>query len=106
MSNLRGMFTIILNMSITASYVVIAVIFVRIFLRKAPKIFSYALWAVVLFRLVCPLSFTTAFSFLGVLIMWLSFVLMSRDMEMSCDESVLQRMGHDAKCGYSKCSHQ
>ena len=67
MSNLRGMFTTILNMSITASYVAIAVIFVRIFLRKAPKIFSYALWAVVLFRLVCPLSFTTAFSFLRVL---------------------------------------
>ncbi|MCK9267759.1 MAG: DUF5301 domain-containing protein, partial [Alkaliphilus sp.] len=101
MSNLRGMFTTILNMSITASYVAIAVIFVRIFLRKAPKIFSYALWAMVLFRLVCPLSFTTAFSLLRVLIMWLSFVLMSRDMEMSCDESVLQKMGYDAKRGYS-----
>jgi hypothetical protein len=36
-------------------------------LRKAPKIFSYALWAVVLFRLICPFSFTTAFSFLGLL---------------------------------------
>ena len=39
MSNLRGMFTIILNMSITASYVVIAVIFVRIFLKKPRKYF-------------------------------------------------------------------
>jgi len=33
--------------------------------------------------------------------MWLSFALMSRDMEMSCDESVLRRMGQDAKVGYS-----
>ena len=67
MSNLPGMFTTILNMSITASYVAIGVILVRILLRKAPKIFSYALWAVVLFRLVCPLSFSSAFSFLGLL---------------------------------------
>lgn len=67
MSNLQGMFTTILNMSITASYVAICVILVRILLRKAPKKFSYALWAVVLFRLVCPLSFSTAFSFLGLL---------------------------------------
>ena len=67
MSNLQGMFTTILNMSITASYVAVGVILVRILLRKAPKIFSYALWAVVLFRLICPFSFTTAFSFLGLL---------------------------------------
>ena len=67
MSNLQGMFTTILNMSITASYVAICVFLVRILLRKAPKKFSYALWAVVLFRLVCPLSFSTAFSFLGLL---------------------------------------
>lgn len=67
MSNLQGMFTTILNMSITASYVAVGVILVRILLRKAPKIFSYALWVVVLFRLICPFSFTTAFSFLGML---------------------------------------
>lgn len=67
MNNLQGIFTTILNMSITASYVAVSVILVRILLRKAPKIFSYALWAVVLFRLIFPFSFTTAFSFLGLL---------------------------------------
>lgn len=67
MSNLQGMFTAILNMSITASYVAVGVILVRILLRKAPKIFSYALWAVVLLRLIFPFSFTTPFSFLGLL---------------------------------------
>ena len=67
MSNLQGMFTTILNMSITASYVAVGVILVRILLRRAPKIFSYALWVVVLFQLICPFSFTTAFSFLGML---------------------------------------
>ena len=67
MSNLQGMFTTILNMSITASYVAIGVILIRILLRKAPKFFSCALWAVLLFRLICPLSFSTSFSFLGML---------------------------------------
>ena len=67
MSDLSGLFTTILNMSITATYVAAGVILVRLFLRKAPKIFSYALWTVVLFRLICPLSFTSAVSFLGLL---------------------------------------
>jgi beta-lactamase regulating signal transducer with metallopeptidase domain len=34
-------------------------------LKKAPKAFSYALWSVVLFRLICPFSFSSAFSLLG-----------------------------------------
>lgn len=67
MSSLQGMFTAILNMSITASYVAIGVMLVRVLLRKAPKLFSYVLWAVVLFRLVCPLSFSSGFSILGLL---------------------------------------
>jgi len=67
MSSLQDIFTAILNMSITASYVAIAVMLVRVLLRKAPKLFSYALWAAVLFRLVCPLTFSTGFSILGLL---------------------------------------
>ncbi|MDD3853092.1 MAG: M56 family metallopeptidase, partial [Syntrophomonadaceae bacterium] len=55
-------FITVLNMSLTASYVVMAVIIVRLLLKRAPKIFSYALWAIVLFRLVCPLSFESNFS--------------------------------------------
>ncbi|MCL2566149.1 MAG: M56 family metallopeptidase [Defluviitaleaceae bacterium] len=49
-------------MSITASIVALAVIFVRVPLRKAPKIFSYALWGVVLFRLIFPFSIESVFS--------------------------------------------
>lgn len=67
MSILPELFSTILGMSITASLVIIGVVLVRILLKKAPKAFSYALWAVVLFRLLCPLSFTSAFSFLGLL---------------------------------------
>lgn len=57
-------FLSILKMSLTASYVMLAVIVVRLLLKKAPKIFSYALWAVVLFRLVCPYTFESPMSLL------------------------------------------
>lgn len=49
-------FPLVLNMTISASLVAFVVMFVRPFLRKVPKVFSYILWLVVLFRLICPLS--------------------------------------------------
>jgi len=52
----------ILNMSMTASYIILAVIIARFLLRRAPKKYSYALWAVALFRLVCPVSFKSVIS--------------------------------------------
>ena len=58
------LFITILNMSITASVVALAVMLVRIPLKKAPKIFSYALWGVVLFRLICPISIASSLSFM------------------------------------------
>ena len=64
---LERMFIEILNMSLTACIVIAAVLIVRLFLKKLPRIFSYALWAVVLFRLLCPVSFSAPLSLLGVL---------------------------------------
>lgn len=61
---LQDLFLSVLNMSVTASYVILFVMAARLFLKNTPKIFSYALWAVVLFRLVFPFSFSSAFSFL------------------------------------------
>lgn len=63
---MSGLFLTVLNMSLTASYVALAVIIVRLLLKKAPKVFSYALWAVVLFRLVCPVSFESSLSLIPV----------------------------------------
>jgi beta-lactamase regulating signal transducer with metallopeptidase domain len=64
---MTSIFTAILNMSITASYVVVGVIVLRILFKKIPKVFSYALWLPVLIRLVFPYSFTSNFSFLSFL---------------------------------------
>ena len=60
------LFLKVLNMSITGSAVILCVVLMRFLLRRAPKVFSYALWSVVLFRLVCPFSFESALSLLPV----------------------------------------
>lgn len=57
---------IVFNMSVTASVAILFVLLARLLLKKAPKIFSYALWAAVLFRLLCPVSVTAGFSLLGL----------------------------------------
>lgn len=64
---MEQVFIRLLNMSMTAALVILAVLLLRFFLRKAPKIFSYILWTVVLFRLLCPISFSSALSLLEIL---------------------------------------
>lgn len=63
---LPELFLNVLRMSLTASYVILFVLIVRLLLKKAPKVFSYSLWGIVLFRLICPASFTSSFSLLRV----------------------------------------
>lgn len=48
------LFTAVVNMSITASLVILVVMAVRFCLKKAPKVFSYSLWLAVFVRLICP----------------------------------------------------
>ena len=55
----------IFNMSITASIVIVFVIIARLLLKKSPKIFSYTLWLIVLFRLICPVSISVPTSVLN-----------------------------------------
>lgn len=50
------LFLAVLNMSLTASFVIAVVCLARLLLRRAPRAVSYALWAVVLFNLVCPVK--------------------------------------------------
>lgn len=63
---IEKVFLEVINMSLTASIVIVAVILARLLLKKAPKIYSYVLWSVVLFRLLCPFSFSADFSLFGV----------------------------------------
>lgn len=56
----------ILNMSITGSIVIAVLLLLRPMLYKAPRIFAYSLWLVVLFRLLCPVTFRADFSLLNL----------------------------------------
>ena len=53
---LDGVFTHILDMSLISSVVILVVLLARLALKRMPKVFSYCLWAVVLFRLLCPIT--------------------------------------------------
>lgn len=63
---LYTVFPVVLNMSITAGIAIVVVLLARVILKRAPKIFSYALWAVVLFRLLCPISLSSWFSLMSL----------------------------------------
>lgn len=58
------LFKMILSMSLTAVYCIGAVIVLRLLLRRQAKLFSYLLWSVVLFRLLCPFSLSSSYSLL------------------------------------------
>lgn len=62
MQLLERMFIQILQMGWMGSMVILLVLAARIPLKKAPKRFSYMLWAAVLLRLLFPFSFEGAFS--------------------------------------------
>ncbi|MBR1821054.1 MAG: transcriptional regulator, partial [Clostridia bacterium] len=57
-----GLIMKMLNMSISASWLILAVVVVRYILRKSPKWIRLVLWGIVAFRLICPLSLESKFS--------------------------------------------
>ena len=56
------LFLLLFNMSITAGWLVLAVVIVRFVLKKAPKWIYTLLWGFVALRLVCPFSLESIFS--------------------------------------------
>lgn len=59
---MTAVFEKILEMSLTSAVVIAVVVLIRLCLRKAPRKYSYVLWSVAAFRLVCPVSFKAVFS--------------------------------------------
>ena len=54
--DLQNLFTGVINMTVTGSVVILCVLAARLALRKAPRVFAWMLWPVVIFRLLCPVS--------------------------------------------------
>ena len=59
---MNELFLKIINMSISASWLVMAVLILRLVLKKAPKWINVLLWGIVAVRLICPFSFESALS--------------------------------------------
>ncbi len=57
-----SVFLKIINMSITASWLILAVMLIRKILKKAPKWIACVLWVLVAIRLVLPISFQSELS--------------------------------------------
>ena len=52
----------IVNMSISASWIVLAVLLLRLLLKKAPKWITVLLWGIVAVRLICPFTIESVMS--------------------------------------------
>lgn len=61
---MENIFLELLNRSIKAGWLVLAIILLRYMLKKAPKSFFVVLWALVAIRLICPFAPESVFSLL------------------------------------------
>jgi len=81
---LRDLFSRVLNMSLAAGIIILLVLAARFLLRKTPKIFSYLLWAAVLFRLLCPVALESRVSVFSPVVA----VLVGSDSSVQFDETI------------------
>ena len=59
---LKTVFLKLANMSISASWLVLVILLLRVILKKAPKWINVLLWGIVAVRLICPFSFESVLS--------------------------------------------
>lgn len=59
---MEAVFIRLLNMGIAAGWLILAVIVLRLVLRRAPRWIICLLWGLVAVRLICPLSLQSIFS--------------------------------------------
>lgn len=63
---MEGMMIRLLNMTITASFAAVFVIVLRQLFKRLPKRFTFVLWLAVVFRFLCPFSFSSPYSLIPV----------------------------------------
>ena len=61
---INAAFDAVLELSLTGSAVIAIILLARLLLKRAPRKYSYALWAAALFRLLCPVTVESALSLL------------------------------------------
>lgn len=59
---MEKIFVSVLNMSVSGSVIIAAVIIMRFFFKRLPRVYSYALWSIPAIRLLCPVSVSSVVS--------------------------------------------
>ena len=80
---MSDLFLKVVNMSISASYLVLAVLLLRLVLKKAPKWISVLLWGIVAVRLICPFSIESMLSLIPTVETISPEIMMDRTPEIS-----------------------
>ena len=80
---MSDLFLKVVNMSISASYLVLAVLLLRLILKKAPKWISVLLWGIVAVRLICPFSIESMLSLIPTVETISPEIMMDRTPEIS-----------------------
>ena len=62
MKEIMNFFPELLRINMVASIVILVILVARLILKRAPKVFSYALWTIVLIRLLIPVSLSSQLS--------------------------------------------
>jgi len=84
---MERVFLMIFGMSVTASLLAVAVLALRLLLKKAPKALFCILWSFVAIRLICPVSFESPFSLVPAKLTASNSILNRVDFEMVHDFS-------------------
>ena len=82
----------IVNMSISAGWLVLAVLALRLLLKKAPKWVNVLLWGIVAIRLICPFSIESALSLIPSAETISPNIMMDRTPEISTGIQSLDRV--------------
>ena len=59
---METLFLKLINLSVTAGWMVLAILILRMVLRRAPRWIFCLLWGIVALRLICPLSIESSLS--------------------------------------------
>ena len=86
------LFLKIVNMSISAGWLILAVLAVRLLLRNAPRWINVLLWGIVALRLICPFSIESALSLIPSTQTISAQIMMDRTPEISTGIETIDRV--------------
>ena len=86
---MTDIFIKVINMSIVGTMAIFIVLITRMLIKNRPKIFSYALWFLIFFRLICPISFSSAYSLIGSINKDIEYININH---MQLDEEIITKI--------------